>query len=202
MSPPPNKADADATWKYIEAGVQGILKHPSDRGEMDMKTWMGLYTAVHNFCTVRKAVGSSPTQGCSRGNRRVAHIFEKELYERLKQLLETHLQMIQNEARRYSKGALLDFYIKEQDRYITAAKQNNHLFRYLNRHWVKQEIKQGRKDIYDVYTLHLVLWKGVIDAATHAGVADAVTQLMERQRNGEIIDDTLIEGILDSFGKY
>lgn len=24
---------------------------------MDMKTYMGLYTAIHNFCTAQKAVG-------------------------------------------------------------------------------------------------------------------------------------------------
>lgn len=25
---------------------------------MDMKTYMGLYTAIHNFCTAQKAVGT------------------------------------------------------------------------------------------------------------------------------------------------
>lgn len=28
------------------------------REGIDMKTYMGLYTAIHNFCTAQKAVGS------------------------------------------------------------------------------------------------------------------------------------------------
>ena len=33
------------------------------RGGMDMKTYMGLYTAIHNFCTAQKAVGSGGFTG-------------------------------------------------------------------------------------------------------------------------------------------
>ena len=33
------------------------------RGGMDMKTYMGLYTAIHNFCTAQKAVGSGVFPG-------------------------------------------------------------------------------------------------------------------------------------------
>ena len=49
--------------------------------------------------------------------------------------------------------ALLNFYIREWNRYTTAAKFINDLFRYLNRHWVRREKDEGKKDIYDVYTV-------------------------------------------------
>jgi cullin 1 len=57
------------------------------------------------------------------------------------------------ESQKHADEALLAFYIKEWDRYTTAAKYINHLFRYLNRHWVKREMDEGKKNIYDVYTV-------------------------------------------------
>jgi cullin 1 len=159
-----------------------------------MKTYTELSTAVHKFCTGKEGVGSSLTQGKSRGNRgagsnldsskislisdshRIAYLLGKELYERLKQLLIIHLGEIKNEAKAYSNEALLRFWTEKQDQYTVAAKQNNHLFKYLNQHWVKREIMEGKKDIYDVYRLHLVLWEEVVVAATHTSVADVTSQ--------------------------
>lgn len=47
----------------------------------------------------------------------------------------------------------MNSYIIEWKRYTTAAKYINDLFRYLNRHWVKREMEEGKKDVYDVYTV-------------------------------------------------
>jgi cullin 1 len=161
---------------------------------MDTKQYMELYNAVHSLCTTQKGVDSDFTQGFSLSNRggglifapsdmslisdnhRIAYLCGKELYERLKQLLETHLREIQNKAKQYSNEALLQFCKEERDQYTTAAKHNNHLFRFLNRHWVKQEIEKGNKYIYDVYTLHLVLWKELVVADTYTNVVDAASQ--------------------------
>jgi cullin 1 len=47
------------------------------------------------------------------------------------------------------------FYAKQWDRYSTAAKYINWLFRYLNRHWVMREMDEGKRGIFDVYTVHI-----------------------------------------------
>ena len=57
------------------------------------------------------------------------------------------------------------------------AAYNNHLFRYLNRHWVKREMDEGKKDIYDIYTLHLVRWKEDMFGTTQNAVMGAVLRL-------------------------
>jgi cullin 1 len=106
----------------------------------------------------------------------------KELYGRLKQLLGNHLQGIQDEADQHPNKTLLEFYMKEWDQYVAAARSNNHLFRYLNSRWVKREINEGKKDVYDVYTLHVVVWKEIVVAATSADIADALVQVMETPR--------------------
>ena len=48
--------------------------------------------------------------------------------------------LIATEMVKHVDEALLTFYIKEWKRYTTAGTYNNHLFRYLNRHWVKREM--------------------------------------------------------------
>lgn len=52
---------------------------------------------------------------------------------------------------------LLRYYTRHWEKYTTASSYVHHVFRYLNRHWVKREIDEGRKTVYDVYTVCLTL---------------------------------------------
>ncbi|KAJ8609727.1 hypothetical protein MRB53_038964 [Persea americana] len=68
-----------------------------------------------------------------------------------------------------------------------------------NRHWVKREMDEGKKDIYDIYTLHLVRWKEDMFGDTQNAVMEAVLHLVEKQRNGETIEQSKIKSVVDSF---
>jgi len=123
----------------------------------------------------------------------------EDLYKNLKDYLKVHLAEIHENSKTHADEALLTFYIREWDRYTTAAKYTNHLFRYLNRHWVKREIDEGKKDIYDVYTLHLVEWREELFLKVHGNVMSAVLKMVEKQRNGETIEQAQVKSIVDSF---
>lgn len=123
----------------------------------------------------------------------------EELYKLLGEYLSRHLEAVYRESLSHTEEALLGFYIREWVRYTTAAKYVNHLFRYLNRHWVKREIDEGKKNVYDVYTLHLVKWKDDFFMKVHEKVMEAVLNLIEKQRNGETIEQSQIKNIVDSF---
>ncbi|PVH97126.1 Cullin-domain-containing protein [Periconia macrospinosa] len=195
MPPVPAKNDVKATWAYLEAGVEKIMTNL--RGGMDMKTYMGLYTAIHNFCTAEKAVaGTSFTSHTNRGG---AHLLGEDLYQHLIEYLKAHLKDVQARSKEHTDEALLTFYIKEWNRYTTAGQYNNHLFRYLNRHWVKREMDEGKKHIYDIYTLHLVRWKEDMFIGTQESVMRSVLKLVEKQRNGETIEQSYIKSVVDSF---
>ncbi|KAF2870494.1 Cullin [Massariosphaeria phaeospora] len=195
MPPVPPKDDVKATWLYLEVGVEKIMTDL--RGGMDMKTYMGLYTAIHNFCTAQKAVAGSTFSG--HNNRGGAHLLGEELYKHLIGYLQEHLRGVQERSRDHVDEALLTFYIKEWNRYTTAGQYNNHLFRYLNRHWVKREMDEGKKNIYDIYTLHLVRWKDDMFVGTQESVMRSVLKLVEKQRNGETIEQSHIKSVVDSF---
>lgn len=128
-----------------------------------------------------------------------AHLLGEELYNKLIDYLKQHLEDLVTQSKAHADEALLTFYIKEWGRYTLAAKYIHHLFRYLNRHWVKREIDEGKKNIYDVYTLHLVQWRRVLFEQVSSKVMDAVLKLVEKQRNGETIEHSQIKQVVDSF---
>lgn len=196
--PPPmptSKDDINGTWTFLQWGVERIMYSLSDG--VDLKTYMSLYTSIHNFCTAQKAVGTHT--GALNSNHRGAHLLGEDLYHRLNDYLKRHLAAVHAEMVQHSDEALLTFYIKEWKRYTQAGMYNNHLFRYLNRHWVKREMDEGKKDIYDIYTLHLVRWKEDMFGSTQNAVMDAVLRLVEKQRNGETIEQSKIKDVVQSF---
>jgi len=188
-------ANDTSRWAYLEAGVEKIMTDL--RGGMDMKTYMGLYTAIHNFCTAQKAIAG--TSFTTHNNRGGAHLLGEDLYQHLIEYLKSHLKDVQAHSKEHVDEALLTFYIKEWNRYTTAGQYNNHLFRYLNRHWVKREMDEGKKNIYDIYTLHLVRWKEDMFTGTQEQVMRSVLKLVEKQRNGETIEQSYIKSVVDSF---
>lgn len=196
MPPAPNKDDLAATWTFLEAGVDKIMTNLKDG--VDMNTYMGIYTAVHNFCTSQKAVATGG--GIIGGNaHRGAHLLGEDLYKNLKEYLTGHLEGLYERSKGHVDEALLTYYIREWDRYTTAAKYTNHLFRYLNRHWVRREVDEGKKDIFDVYTLHLVQWREVLFTKVNQNVMSAVLKMVKKQRDGETIEQAQIKSIVDSF---
>ncbi|KAI9867471.1 MAG: hypothetical protein M1813_009030 [Trichoglossum hirsutum] len=197
MPPTPNREDVVATWKYLEAGISRIMLDL--KAGVDMNTYMGVYTAVHNFCTSQKAVNSPSGMAPIGAAHRGAHLLGEDLYNNLITYLTGHLKQLDNAAKTHTDEALLTFYIREWNRYTTAAKYINHLFRYLNRHWVKREMDEGKKNIYDVYTLHLVRWKVDFFMNVEKSVMASVLRLVEKQRNGETIETSQVKSIVDSF---
>jgi cullin 1 len=58
---------------------------------------------------------------------------------------------------------------------------------------------EGKKAVYDVYTLHLVQWRINLFSKVHEKVMAAVLKMVEKQRNGETIEHSQIKSIVDSF---
>ncbi|KAK0714819.1 ubiquitin-protein ligase-like protein [Lasiosphaeris hirsuta] len=184
-------------WNYLQAGITKIMLNLQEG--VDLQTYMGIYTAVHNFCTSQKAVGFSVTANINTGAHRGAHLLGEDLYKKLQEYLSAHLRGLLNESKLHTDEALLAFYIREWQRYTVAAKYIHHLFRYLNRHWVKREMDEGKKSIFDVYTLHLVRWRDVLFEPVSGKVMGAVLMLVEKQRNGETIEYNQIKQVVESF---
>ncbi|KAL2148572.1 hypothetical protein VTH82DRAFT_2126 [Thermothelomyces myriococcoides] len=190
--------DLDAIWGYIQQNLNSVMTDPQ-KG-MDVSAYMHLYTTVVNYCTSTK-VFTSPITGQTVGpsKRGGAHLIGEDIYMKLIEYLSGHLLTLVEESKTHTDEALLAFYTREWQRFTNAAKFNNHLFNYLNRHWVKREIDEGKPDVYDVYTLHLVQWRRVLFDKIRGRVMAAVLKLVEKQRNGETIEHNQIKQVVSSF---
>ncbi|RDX50263.1 Cullin-domain-containing protein [Lentinus brumalis] len=161
--------------------------------------YMSLYTVSYNYCTSSKMHGTGEQGGVGH---RSANLMGSDLYNNLIKYFVNHLKTLRTASDALQDEALLRYYAQEWDRYTTGANYINRLFTYLNRHWVKRERDEGRKGVYPVYTLALVQWKSnffLHVQSKHSKLAGAILRLIERQRNGETIDQGLVKKVVDSF---
>lgn len=186
--PLPRADDIDATWKYIEDGVRQVLQDDLAHGAgLSSQMYMNLYSAIHNFCVSRDSNRSVSlaNRGGAGANTRGAQLIGSDLYYKLKGFLETHLAALQLEAQPMTGGNLLLYYIKCWDKYTVGAQYINHIFNYLNRHWVKRERDDGRKHVVDVNTMCLCAWKQCFFDPLEKKVIDALLEQFTRLRDGE-----------------
>ena len=168
---------------------------------MDMQTYMGVYTAIHNLSVNCIPGWHLRNQGAIRSPWSSPSRSMETLYGKILGHLERQVSVIREASNSKTGEALLEFFVDQWQRYELAAQYINHLCRYLNRHWVRREIDEGRKNTYDVYTLHLIQWKTKMFEFLHERAMDSVLSLVESQRNGEEIGYRVIKKYVDSFGK-
>lgn len=54
---------------------------------------------------------------------------------------------------------MLEYYAKKWEDFEFAARLIDGMFAYLNRHWVRREVEEGRDDIYEIYVVSADSWK-------------------------------------------
>ncbi|KAJ4478974.1 ubiquitin-protein ligase [Lentinula aciculospora] len=191
---PGRTADLEETWAFLSQGVDHIM-NKLDTG-MSFDSYTDLYTTVYNHCTSTKMHGKADS------NRNGANLVGADLYAKLQEYLVEHFKTLKEKTSVLQDEELLRYYATEWDRYTTGANFLNRLFSYLNRYWVKRERDEGKKTVYQVYTLALAQWKQYFFVPIQqedAKLAGALLRLIERQRNGEVIDQGLLKKVVLSF---
>lgn len=186
------KVALDDIWPKLEAGLTQLLSNLNEGFER--KRWMNLYTDVYNYCTTTR-----PHNATRKGNISGANFAGEDLYNRLNVFLERHMKQMLKGAETRMDDSLLNYYKKEWDRYTTAMKYINHIFQYLNRHWIKREYDDGKKEVYEVYTLSLVIWCRYLFKPLKTRLTNSLLALIEKERNGEQIDSSLVQGVVNAY---
>ncbi|ORY31833.1 putative ubiquitin-protein ligase [Naematelia encephala] len=196
---PPRDADLSASWAFLQVGVDHIMTRL--QLGMSYSYYILLYTAIYDYCT-----GSRQTSSFGSGaNRGGASLQGADLYRSLHNYLSSHCKGLRDEAEKLSDLELLKFYAKQWERYTTGANYVNKLFNYLNKHWVKREKDEGRKEVYTVYTLALVAWKQnffrhfTTEKAGMSRLTSALLSQIKKQRDGEVVDSGLMKKVIDSY---
>ncbi|ODQ65741.1 cullin [Nadsonia fulvescens var. elongata DSM 6958] len=202
----PSPNDLVGTWAYVEHGIDYILVRDLSEGGITSQMYMSIYTAIHNFCISRSNSGNTGMGGFNRGGAapsRGAQLQGKELYQYLKAYLSKHLRQVLQQIvdDNLHDIDLVQFYIKTWDRYTLGARYLNHIFDYLNRHWVKRERDEGRKGVFDVNTLCLTIWRDDLfkPLQEQRNLIQAVLNLIQRERHGETIATVGVKKIIQCF---
>ncbi|WWC88344.1 uncharacterized protein L201_003254 [Kwoniella dendrophila CBS 6074] len=196
---PPKDADLKTAWAFLQVGVDHMMSRM--HLGMSYSYYILLFTAVYDFCTQPGKSGGQPFST----NRGGASLQGADLYRSLHNWLSEHCKKMREQSEHLSDLELLKFYATQWDRYTTGAKYVNKLFNYLNKHWVKREKDEGRKEVYTVYTLALVAWKQnffrhfTVSSGGMSRLTQAVLRQIEQQRDGEVIDSSLLKKVIDSY---
>ena len=204
-SPAGRITDLSDIWNDLEKGISQIYIHLEEG--VDKQRYMSLYTHVYNYCTspVRSgenSVSASPINSTRRGRGQFtngANFVGHDLYEKLSLFLRHYLRQLLEKADSLMDETLLIFVSEEWKKYVFASRVLNSLFSYLNRHWVKRERDEGHNEIYEIYTLALVAWREELFLPLDNHIAAALLKLIQRERNGETINNGLVRAIIECY---
>ncbi|GMS89520.1 hypothetical protein PENTCL1PPCAC_11695, partial [Pristionchus entomophagus] len=209
MAQPNRKKNAtiEEIWQDLEKGLGHIYR----KEPMVPTRYMQLYTYVYDFCTAVSvhAGGAIPQQqhkNLIRTNNKKGGNLQNEtdfvgseLYNKLSAFIKNHVESILKECRTRNGEDLLRYFTTQWDQFRFCSKVVDGIFAYLNRHWIKRELENGNTTIYVIYTLALVTWKTILRDHMQHGITSGVLELIEKERQGITITNSLIKGVVECF---
>lgn len=190
----PPRGDLERTWQYLKIGLNRILVEDLSRsGGVSNRVYMNLYTTVHDFCVQQNVTQLPQRSVVSHDGPRGAQLIGSDLYKNIKQYLEGRMGELTNQSISCSQDDFIKFYTSSWDRYKLGSKYVNHICDYLNRHWIKREKEEGNRDVHDIYTLCLIMWRENYFQPTEEKLIYATLDWIDRQRQGEDVSIGLLK---------
>ena len=169
---------------------------------------------MYNYCTsVHQSQGQGQGQSHGRNSSSSSTTMTKskktasggaqlvgfELYKRIEDFLRHYLVNLLKDGSNLMHEDMLYFYTKRWTEFQFSSKVLNGVCSYLNRHWVRREVEEGNKNVYEIYQLALVTWRDHLFQQLNKSVTSAVLKLIEDERNGKKVNQSLIMGVIQCY---
>ncbi|KAI6244043.1 hypothetical protein M3Y99_00073600 [Aphelenchoides fujianensis] len=197
--------DITTIWAQLEGGLDQIYNQHS---RVQVPKYMGLYTGglqlLHSAVPRRRErpqSGLPPPRGAQPNpqNTAGADFIGADLYERLRQFVTVHVTETAKELVGLHGEDLLEKYTVLWTRFQFSSTVVNGIFSYLNRHWIRREIDEGKTDVYEVYNLAVLVWNEVLFKELNGNITTALLRLIQQERNGEKITTKLLSCVIGSY---
>ncbi|KAG1867680.1 Cullin [Suillus subluteus] len=155
-----------------------------------------LYTAAYDYCSAyspyhdyvfSSRAGESVIVGCP------------ELYGNVIEYFINRVELLKDQCDSLQDEALLRHYANAWNRYSTGANIINQIFSNTENDSNIHEEEEDQRRVFSVYTMALGKWKGVLISHLHKTLCNVILSLINRQRDGETIDQSLVKTVVDSF---
>ncbi|CAD5234943.1 unnamed protein product [Bursaphelenchus xylophilus] len=189
--------DVNRTWQTLEGGLEQIYDHTS---KVLVQRYMGLYTEVFNFCT-RHSYDENEVSNRSQVSReqKGADFIGAELYEKLRVFVTAHVKEQLKVLDGLHGEDLLTKYTELWTRFQFSSTVVNGIFSYLNRHWIKREMDEGKNSVVEVYNLTVLMWQQHLFEPLKRNLTPALINLIKQERDGEKITTQLVSGVISSY---
>jgi hypothetical protein len=209
-----NNPNETLTWinKRVLELISSTKQTPNgEASTLDRTAYLVIYSTIHDLANSRSPQNQNgPSQGerlyCS-----LADILRKHCKHLRVKILQRHSDAADQDL------AVLQTYAREFKRYRALAGLVAHLFRNLDRHWCKQMLDEGKPGVYQIWDLHLRIWKEEVvigggrsdqDAVSTGdgteSLLDVAMRLRERsdRTTGGNVDQALLDLIDEVFGSF
>ncbi|KAK0527203.1 ubiquitin ligase (cullin) of SCF [Tilletia horrida] len=182
------------TWDLIEPGLDTIMTN--FKTGLTFELYMDYYQAAYQYCVQSRNMSTGTNLGMGMGL-----IGGEPLYYCVEHYFARHLEASKEGSNGLTDEPLLRFYASEWMRYTRGAGIVKNIFSYLDRHWIKTTRENGRKDVYVIFTLALVKWRECMLSHVQQDwrLTEAILKQIEKQRNGDAIDASLLKSVIESF---
>ncbi|CAH8525224.1 unnamed protein product [Schistosoma turkestanicum] len=180
-------------WDDLKNGFDAIFRLET----IKRKRYMELHTHVYNYCTSVDPKSHTTPSRSSIETEPGGKLVGFELYKKLRNYLKAHVHSLKLKGNNLVDEETLSYFEKAWTEFRFASRVLDGVCNYLNRHWVKRECEEGRKNVYVVYTLALITWREHL-LKPHARVLiSAILREIERERRGEILSTLRLRKIIE-----
>lgn len=192
--------------------VRQIHDQQVNIAQYSLSTYMDTYTAIHEFCTFTK-----------HGRTESGELNGESLYRRLESAIKAYCQEVVAVFSALKGGesidvpsvpvAVLSAYSRQRNTFSQIRKKVEHMFRFLDRHWIKREVDENKHEVYELRRLHDLIWvkevlgvtwpyQGTPEPQTATLVVESMKELQQHGENhttSKGSNEDLVQSVLGTF---